>query len=261
MGRSCPACRIEAYLWGGVPVYGSNQGGPDVSLLTDGKLRIPLWLRVGTAILLVLVLIGLFRFTGLREYLDPEKIRHTFETRLDHWWALLALIPIYILAHTVMFSNAVLNAAVILGFGGALGWSYAVACSLCSASVFFALGYHLGPKRLHEIENGRFQKVKKFINKGGIGAVAAVRMVPIAPYSVVNTAAGAIRIRYRNFIVGTFLAHLPGTLTVAIVGEQLHKSLLDPSPLNIALLVAIILIGGGVIWFIQRRVRQRIGES
>ena len=52
----------------------------------------------------------------------------------------------------------------------------------------------------------------------GFIAVAIVRIVPIAPYSVVGFMAGAARIHRGDYLIGTALGMLPGTLLYAYLG-------------------------------------------
>jgi len=90
--------------------------------------------------------------------------------------------------------------------------------------------------------------------------VVAVRVFPSAPYAIVNSAAGAFDVSYRDFIIGTFIAHLPGTLSLALLGKQLKSVLAEPSPLNISILILILCAGGLLIWLLRSRVKQQIED-
>jgi uncharacterized membrane protein YdjX (TVP38/TMEM64 family) len=52
-------------------------------------------------------------------------------------------------------------------------------------------------------------------------AVAMIRMVPIAPFSLVNLLAGASQLRLRDFLIGTILGMAPGIITMAALGSQI----------------------------------------
>jgi uncharacterized membrane protein YdjX (TVP38/TMEM64 family) len=71
-------------------------------------------------------------------------------------------------------------------------------------------------------------------------------MVPIAPFAVVNAVAGAINIRFRDFMIGSALGMLPGTLLATVFGDQLMTGLKDPRSINLWLVAALVLllIGG-----------------
>ena len=51
----------------------------------------------------------------------------------------------------------------------------------------------------------------------GILAVVVIRMIPVAPYSVVNVVAGASTLPLRDFMVGTLLVITPGILAMAVL--------------------------------------------
>ncbi|MFP4347354.1 MAG: TVP38/TMEM64 family protein [Thermodesulfobacteriota bacterium] len=211
---------------------------------------------IAVMVLIVATLASMWRFTPLQQYTDPETLKSLISMVRAQWWTPLAVIPAYLAANSLMFPNMVLNGAVILTLGGLLGWACAVGGSLTAASVFFFLGYRFGTGKLDFIRGERFEKVRQFLRKGGIGAVVAVRMLPMAPYAVVNTAAGTIDLRFRDFIIGTFIAHLPGTLTLAVFGEQLETAIMDPSAKNITILATVLLLGIGVVWIVKRYARK-----
>lgn len=223
--------------------------------------KLPGWLLPVALVLVVLALIAIWRFTPLKAYTDPDFLSERITHLRDLWWTPLALIPVYILAHAIMFPNLVLNTAVILTFGGFFGWACAIVSSLMSATVFFFIGYRFGAKRLQRFHSQRLEKVQRFLQKGGIGAVVTVRLVPTAPYPIVNTAAGAIHLRYRDFIIGTFIAHLPGTVTLAVFGEQLGNVIRKPTPENIAVLAGILVAGLVIIKLVSRHARRRFEEE
>jgi phospholipase D1/2 len=48
-----------------------------------------------------------------------------------------------------------------------------------------------------------------------------IRMVPVAPFSVVNVLAGASRLRLTDFLIGTALGMAPGIIAMAALGAQI----------------------------------------
>lgn len=217
-----------------------------------------MWLSAGGIFLFILGFAGIWRFTPLQHYTDQENLSRLIIIVRGQWWTLLIVIPAYLLANSLLFPNMVLNCAVILTLGGFFGWACAITGSLAAASLFFFLGRRFGTGKFDFMKGKRFGKVQKFLRKGGIGAVVGVRMIPIAPYAVVNTAAGSINLRFRDFLIGTFIAHLPGTLILAIFGEQLEKVVTNPSAENIMVLLAVVMLGIAVIWGVKRYARKHI---
>jgi phospholipase D1/2 len=86
-------------------------------------------------------------------------------------------------------------------------------------------------------------------------AMTAVRLVPLAPFAVVNMTAGAIRIRALHFIVGSAIGILPGTLIATVFGDQLFAGLRDPRAINpwaVVALVALAAVLGMATWMVRR---------
>jgi uncharacterized membrane protein YdjX (TVP38/TMEM64 family) len=63
-----------------------------------------------------------------------------------------------------------------------------------------------------------------------------IRMVPIAPFSIVNVVAGASKLRLRDFMLGTALGMLPGIAVMAALGAQIADLARDASLWNAVLL-------------------------
>jgi phospholipase D1/2 len=94
------------------------------------------------------------------------------------------------------------------------------------------------------------------LQKRGILAVMLVRLVPIAPYVVVNLVMGAARIKLRHFVAGTFLGMLPGGLAATVLSEQVASALRDPSLVNGWLIAAAVATFAGLAYFGQRTLRR-----
>jgi uncharacterized membrane protein YdjX (TVP38/TMEM64 family) len=70
-------------------------------------------------------------------------------------------------------------------------------------------------------------------------AVVFVRLLPIAPFSVVNVVAGASHIGWRDFLLGTAIGLLPGVLLISLFVDRATAAIRDPGPAAFALLTAV----------------------
>lgn len=70
--------------------------------------------------------------------------------------------------------------------------------------------------------------------------MTAVRLVPLAPFPVVNAVAGAIHLRPRDFMVGSALGILPGTLVATVFSDQVLTGIRDPRSINLWLVAGLI---------------------
>ena len=110
----------------------------------------------------------------------------------------------------------------------------------------------MGAGLIESLLGRRFTRISRRIKDKGILAVAAIRMVPIAPFTVVNLLAGASRIRLRDYTIGTMLGLIPGLLVIAPLGRQAYEVLTDPSIEDTLMLVGLALVWLTVSFGLQR---------
>ena len=97
------------------------------------------------------------------------------------------------------------------------------------------------------------------LGERGVIAVTALRVVPTAPFTIINLVAGASHIRFQDYLLGTILGMVPGIAVLAISGRWIEQVFRDPNLLNVAavfLLVALwLMLGVGLQRLIDRRRR------
>jgi uncharacterized membrane protein YdjX (TVP38/TMEM64 family) len=122
----------------------------------------------------------------------------------------------------------------------------AIVCSLLgcilSAMLLYAGGRWLGRKHVMRLAGRRLNRINRLISKQGATAVTAVRLLPVAPYSLVNLTAGAARVPFRDFVIGTLLGMSPGVVGITFFAKQLEQMIVSPSPFNFIVLMAILVL-------------------
>jgi uncharacterized membrane protein YdjX (TVP38/TMEM64 family) len=139
-------------------------------------------------------------------------------------------------------------------FGPLLGGLLAMSGALLSAAAGYGIGRALGRQRVRRWFGSRLNHVGKRLSRHGVLVVAAVRLLPLAPYSVVNVAAGASDVGLRAFLLGTAFGMLPGIVGAAVFAEQLVRTLERPEPWNVVLLVALV----AALLFVARWMERRL---
>jgi phosphatidylserine/phosphatidylglycerophosphate/cardiolipin synthase-like enzyme/uncharacterized membrane protein YdjX (TVP38/TMEM64 family) len=128
----------------------------------------------------------------------------------------------------------------------------AIVCSLLgcilSAMLLYAAGRWLGRRNVMRLAGRSLNRVNRLIAKQGVLAITAFRMVPVAPYSLINLAAGAGGVPFRDFVVGTSLGMSPGVIGITFFAKQLEQTILSPSIINlIVLLGTLVLMLAGIV--------------
>lgn len=79
-----------------------------------------------------------------------------------------------------------------------------------------------------------------------------MRLVPLAPFAILNMIAGSSHIRLRDFLIGSTLGMIPATTFMALFVDRLLAAVLTPSADSLVLVgLTLALIVGGA-WLARR---------
>jgi phospholipase D1/2 len=152
----------------------------------------------------------------------------------------------------LMIPVTLLIAAVGVAFGPLLGFTYAALGAYSSAAVGFLIGRTLGREPVRRLAGPRLNRISRRLARSGIVAVTLLRLLPIAPFTLVNVVAGAMQLRFRDFFAGTVLGMLPGIVMMTLLGVSAERVLLRGDAASIIGLVAVFLVLGGLGYALQR---------
>ena len=223
--------------------------------LTIGKLA-----KLGGALLLVLALTLAWHFTTLSNLLQPSALDAMMSKLATSPLAPLYVIGGYLLGGLVAFPLVVLIAATAAAFGPVEGFIYALGGSVASAVLTYGIGAWVGRQPLRSLLGPRLNRIRNVFVRRGVLAIAAIRLVPVAPFTVVNLVAGASSVRLVDYVVGTVLGLLPGLLLMSALGYQIYRFLIAPTAADLALLA-----GAALLWvvavFAAQRLAARVGNT
>jgi uncharacterized membrane protein YdjX (TVP38/TMEM64 family) len=152
--------------------------------------------------------------------------------------------------------------ATAVAFGPWLGFAYALCGSVISAGVTYAIGRLLGKQVVRWFAGATLQRVQRQISRHGFFSMLFARVVPIAPFVIVNLVAGANGFRLRDFMLATVAGMGPGILTLVVLEDQFEKLLRDPTVGRFALLLGLAIFFGTLAWTFYRWVsRRRAGRA
>lgn len=195
------------------------------------------WVRIGA---LGLIAAGVLLLGNRYGWPDVDLLR----TRVEDAGSLGALVYIagYVLLCLLPVPKAVLTALGGLIFGLWWGALLSWLAALIGANVAFVVGRALGREAVDTLTGGRVERADELLSEHGLGAVVAVRLVPVIPFTAINYSAGLTGVRWRDYALGSALGMLPGSLAYAAIGAWGA----DPWGLFAALagLVALVVIGG-----------------
>jgi phosphatidylserine/phosphatidylglycerophosphate/cardiolipin synthase-like enzyme/uncharacterized membrane protein YdjX (TVP38/TMEM64 family) len=212
---------------------------------------------LGALICVIAVLAAAWRWTPLRDWLDLNALIG-FADRIDDLpgTPLLVLLA-YLVAGLLVVPLTVLIAATGIVFGPVFGVIYALAGGLLSGFMSYMIGRKLGRETVRKLAGERLNAISRKLAERGLLAVVLVRVVPVAPYTIVNIVAGASHINLRDFLLGTFIGLLPGVLGIVVFVDRILATVRNPGFVTFALLAVIAGLLGGSAVILQRRLARR----
>jgi uncharacterized membrane protein YdjX (TVP38/TMEM64 family) len=170
----------------------------------------------------VLVLLALlaaslaWRYTALAQLVRPDElVAHAEALRKSHAAVLLAPL-VFVVLSMLLVPVTLLRAATVITFGPLLGPLYALVGGAAAALIGHELGKRAGAPALEHYAGTTVARFRARLEGRGVLAVAALRMVPLGPFTIVNAVCGAASIKRRDFMLGTTLVMIPTLLLMAL---------------------------------------------
>ena len=216
--------------------------------------------RRSIMILLGLTIVGvlgglMFWASQSIEWLSSDSINAFLEESRGTYFALPTVLLVYVVGGILFFPVTVLSLAVAAIFGPIWGPIYGIMGALMSSAIMFGIGKLSGNAGLKKLGGPKVAAVDEKLKRSGIVGVAAIRMLPIAPFSLVNLVAGISSIGILQFLIGTFLGMFPPMIAKGLVGDSIAQIWKNPSVETISYLVGGIILWGLMIWGSQKFAR------
>jgi len=204
----------------------------------------------------VVALIAAWHVTAAEHWTDPRHLGRLAASLRDDPAAPLWVTAGYVAGSILMLPVNVMIVATALAFPPLRGFFYSLLGSVVSGVATYGVGRALGRGAVERFGGTRIRRWNRDIARHGVLAVAALRLVPVAPYAIVNLMAGASSIGLREFTVGTALGMAPGIVALTLFGRQLGDVIARPQAWSLGWLGAVT-IGLGVAAIGLRRLTRR----
>jgi uncharacterized membrane protein YdjX (TVP38/TMEM64 family) len=187
-----------------------------------GKPWSKLLILVGFALGIFLV----FRFTPLSlSDFNPTNIKN-FILQFGIW-APTVFITIYALRGAVLvIPVGVMSLAGGLAFGKWYGTLYILIGATLGASLSFFIARYFGRKFIESfswLHKGRIKAFDDGIEKNGFRMMLFMRLIPLFQYDAVNFGSGLSKIKFRDYVLATFIGMAPGGFINAVLGSSLEN--------------------------------------
>ena len=158
----------------------------------------------------------------------------------------LVFVGIYIVAVVAALPGSALTVSAGILFGSVWGVVVVSIGSTIGASLAFLISRYLAREPAADwlAKNERFRKLDRMTEQHGWIIVLLTRLVPIFPFNLLNYGFGLTRVRFRTYVLWSWIGMLPATIVFTVGGDALSQSLDGKVPwfLVISLMVAVIIV-------------------
>lgn len=213
--------------------------------------RRPTLQRLLWLLLVLVALAAAWRWTPLREVINLERVESWEASLQGDPAAPVIVAAAYVLGSLILVPVTLMTLATVVVFGLLPGYVYALVGCVLSGSITYALGRMLGRETVRRLAGSGVGTFAEAASRHGLMTVVAVRILPIAPFTIVNLVVGASGIRFRDFVGGTLIGMAPGLFGLVAFEFGLTRALRSDPLTALAILAgltAFLLVG----WILMR---------
>lgn len=211
------------------------------------------WLVLAVYVSILIGLALLWRQPDMRHWLDPQLLSEQGRQLLATPLGPLAVLGGYVLAVLLGVPVLVLITVGALVFTPWPGMAYALCGMVLGATVTYGIGRYTGAHTMDRWSKGRLALLSRHLQRRGLLTMMVVRVMPVAPFIMVNMVAGALRVRLRDYVLGTFFGLLPGTVMISLFMDRLAEAWRAPGTSSYVALAACVVLLGVVFWWVRKR--------
>lgn len=203
--------------------------------------------------LFILAVVLVWVLTPLEGYLNQAELSELLTRFRESPAAPLWVLGTHLLAGLFFVPVNLLIIATATVFQAPLAIAYALGGSLLNALAGYAVGRAAGVSFLDRLLGGNIKRLADRFARRGVLPVIVVRMLPVAPFTVVNLIGGAARLHLTDFLLGTLIGLAPGVLSLVFFQRSLIAFLREPGWDSVGMLAVIVALIVGGLHFVKKR--------
>jgi len=200
--------------------------------------------RIIVGILVALALAAVWQWTPAARWLEPSRVAAWAEHLRHEPVGWLACIIVFAIAGTLLVPVTGLIATAGLLFDLRFAFLCALGGSLLGATLGYEIGRLLWRDAVRQLGGKWLNRLNHLLSEGGILAVVMVRMLPIAPFGIINMVAGSLHVRWRHFFIGTLLGMSPGMIAIILLTHHAARVARNP---NLETIITGVFVAGAAV--------------
>ena len=211
----------------------------------------------GIFIAALLALVAIWRLTPLRALMDVDRVVALGRSVSGHRAAPFAVFGAYVGGTLVFFPITLLLGGTALLFPAPTAIIYCMTGAMSAAMTTYGIGRLVGRFRPRWLERPRLRRISHQLQRRGMVAVIAARMLPVGNFSLINITAGALGIPFRDYVIGNAIGLLPGVLALTVFADRIGATVRHPHANNLIVLALVAGALGAALWWLKRRIARR----
>jgi uncharacterized membrane protein YdjX (TVP38/TMEM64 family) len=212
---------------------------PDEPLRREARRRAP---RALSLLLGLLALAAVWAWTPLGDWIEPGRLAQLADPLGHSWQGAVVAVVVIVVATLLMVPVTALIVMAALLFGPWLGGAVAFCGSILGAIAGYGLGRALLRDTVRKLAGKRLSRLSRALAARGVLAVVTLRVVPVAPFTIVNLVAGSSHVRLRDFLLGTIIGMAPGVTALSLAADRVALAARSPSAAAIAIAGALLVV-------------------
>jgi uncharacterized membrane protein YdjX (TVP38/TMEM64 family) len=141
------------------------------------------------------------------------------------FWGPVLLAAVYVPACVFFVPGSLLTLAAGSLFGVVQGTIAVSAGSVVGAAAAFLIGRFLVRDWIEAkvAANPRFRAIDQAVAENGFKIVLLTRLSPVFPFTLLNYAYGLTRVRFRDYVLASWIGMLPGTIMYVYLGSLVKE--------------------------------------
>jgi phosphatidylserine/phosphatidylglycerophosphate/cardiolipin synthase-like enzyme/uncharacterized membrane protein YdjX (TVP38/TMEM64 family) len=199
-------------------------------------------LHVGMLIGALLAMAVIWRWTPLSDWLDIDRAEAVASWIRNSFFTPVLVLAAYVIGGLIAVPVTLMIIATVTVFDPWVGVTYALLGAEFAALAGFGVGHMIGHDAVSRIAGSRVNRLSRKLSERGVFTIITLRIVPVAPFTVINVIAGVSGIRFRDFAIGSFIGMVPGVMAISLLADRIIASLREPSLASVLVLVAVIVL-------------------
>jgi uncharacterized membrane protein YdjX (TVP38/TMEM64 family) len=175
---------------------------------------------------IVVGVIVLFKYTPLSiSDFTPTNVKN-FILQFGVWSPIIFIIIYALRGAVLVIPVGVMSLAGGLAFGKWLGTVYILIGATLGAALSFMIARYFGRQFIESftwLHRGKIKSFDEGIEKNGLRMILFMRLIPLFQYDAVNFGSGLSKMKFRDYVLGSFIGMVPGGFINALLGSSLEN--------------------------------------